>query len=52
MNTQTNQNMFDAIEIVEEAIEITNDNQGIFTPSTSHSQNTANAWRIQENATR
>ena len=50
MNTQTNQNMFDAIEIVEEAIEITNDNQGIFTPSTSH--NTANAWRIQENATR
>ena len=52
MNAQANKNMFDAIEIVEEAIEISNDNQGIFTPSTSHSQNTANAWRIQENATR
>ena len=53
MNEQTNQNMYDAIEIVDEAVEISNDNQGIFMPTTdSYRQNSPNAWRIQESAAR
>ena len=54
MNEQTNQNMYDAIEIVDEAVEISNDNQGIFMPTTdcNYRQNSANAWRIQESAAR
>ena len=54
MNEGTASNMFDTIEVVEEAIEIDNDNHGTFMPtnSSSYRQNSANAWRIQENAAR
>lgn len=54
MNKGTASNQFDAIEVVGEAIEIDNDNHGTFMPtnSSSHRQNSANAWKIQENAAR
>ena len=54
MSEGTKTNMFDAIEVVEEAIEIGNDNQWVFSPTNvpSGRPNSANAWRIQENAAR
>ena len=54
MGDETKTNMFDTIEIVEEAIEIDNDNHGIFSPTNvpSGRPNSVNAWRIPENAAR